>query len=156
MIPRSYEGIIPKVTANVCLNNFPADTIAGNEIFILALRARVISRASSHFVIQEKGSPRLNKVIKNHGSKWPQWKKSGTGQVQPRSKKMGKTKSSPRFGLIVLSCMEESKSRREVQFYLTVCVQGNSKADNKWLIRLFSSFLFLSRNKHTTQQAVRA
>lgn len=53
MIPRSYEGIIPKVTANVCLNNFPADTIAGNEIFILALRARVISRASSHFVIQK-------------------------------------------------------------------------------------------------------
>ena len=104
----------------------------------------------------KKGSPRLNKVIKNHGSKWPQWKKSGTGQVQPRSKKMGKTKSSPRFGLIVLSCMEESKSRREVQFYLTVCVQGNSKADSKWLIRLFSSFLFLSRNKHTTQQAVRA
>lgn len=50
VIPRSYEGIIPKVTANVCLDNFPADTIAGNEIFILALRARVISRASSHFV----------------------------------------------------------------------------------------------------------
>lgn len=60
MIPRSYEGIIPKVTANVCLNNFPADTIAGNEIFILALRARVISRTSSHFVSRRE--KRFSKV----------------------------------------------------------------------------------------------
>lgn len=59
---------------------------------------------------------------------------SGTAEVQ----KNGEMKSSPRFGLIVLSCMEESKSRREVQFYLTVC-PGELQADNKWLVRLFSS-----------------
>ena len=37
---------------------------------------------------------------------------SGTAEVQ----KMGKTKSSPRFGLIVSSCIEESKSRSTVLF----------------------------------------
>lgn len=39
MISRSYERIIPKVTANVSLNDFPTDTIPKNKIFILTLRA---------------------------------------------------------------------------------------------------------------------
>lgn len=35
MISRSYEGIIPQVAANICLNHFPADSIAGDEVFVL-------------------------------------------------------------------------------------------------------------------------
>lgn len=39
MISRSYERIIPKVTANISLNDFPTDTIPKNKVFILTLRA---------------------------------------------------------------------------------------------------------------------
>lgn len=54
MVSRSYESIISKVTAYVCLDNFPADSITGNKILVLTLRASFISKASSHFV-QGKG-----------------------------------------------------------------------------------------------------
>lgn len=38
MISRSYERIISKVATNVCLNDFPADTIPRDEVFILTPR----------------------------------------------------------------------------------------------------------------------
>lgn len=72
MVSGSYERIISKVTANVCLDDFPADTIARNEVFVLTLRAPLISKTASHFcfcLFQETVSS-INVIIGN-GSKWP-------------------------------------------------------------------------------------
>lgn len=55
MVSGSYERIISKVTANVCLDDLAADTIARNKILVLTLRAYIISMASSHCV-QGEGS----------------------------------------------------------------------------------------------------
>ena len=52
MVSRSYEGIISKITAYVCLDNLPADTIAGDKIFVLTLRS-VISMTASHCPVGE-------------------------------------------------------------------------------------------------------
>ena len=55
MVSGSYERIISKVTAYVCLDDLPADTIARDKVFVLTLRAYIISMASSHCV-QGEGS----------------------------------------------------------------------------------------------------
>lgn len=52
MVSRSYEGIISKITAYVCLDDLPADTIAGDEIFVLTLRS-VVSMTASHCPVGE-------------------------------------------------------------------------------------------------------
>ena len=44
MVSRSYEGIIPQVTANICLNDFSADTIAGDKVFVLTGHSHDVSR----------------------------------------------------------------------------------------------------------------
>lgn len=43
MVAGSHECIISKVATDICLNDFSADTVAGDEIFILTLRARFIA-----------------------------------------------------------------------------------------------------------------
>jgi hypothetical protein len=53
MQSRPYEGIVPKVPADVRLNHLTADAVSWNEILILALRAlkrRCRSMASGHDV----------------------------------------------------------------------------------------------------------
>jgi hypothetical protein len=50
MVSGSYECIISKVTANVCLDDFPANSITRDKVLVLTLRASFISMASSHFV----------------------------------------------------------------------------------------------------------
>jgi hypothetical protein len=49
---RSYEGIVPQITANIGLNNFTADSITGDKVFILALCV-----AASHFVSWKRCIP---------------------------------------------------------------------------------------------------
>lgn len=49
MVSRPYEGIISKVAANVSLDNLPRDTVTRDEIFVLTLRAHIISMAASHY-----------------------------------------------------------------------------------------------------------
>ena len=46
MCSRFYESIISQVSADVGLDDFSADSISRNEIFIVALRA--LKRSSSH------------------------------------------------------------------------------------------------------------
>lgn len=62
MISRSYERIVSKVATNVRLNDFPADTIPRDEVFILTSR---------HFDNPE-GQVSGSKVLRHNGSKWQQ------------------------------------------------------------------------------------
>lgn len=35
MVARSHERIVSKIAADICLDHFSADSIAGDEVFVL-------------------------------------------------------------------------------------------------------------------------